>query len=76
MHNDFVSGARELTEQTGCQVGASASGGLLFPSIRLKEDDEFALGEFKIQIIHTPGHTPESVSFMRDSPGLYSPAAH
>ena len=76
VHNDFVSGARELAEQTDCQVGASASGGLLFPSIRLKEDDEFDLGEFKTQIIHTPGHTPESVSFMRDSPGLYSPAAH
>jgi hydroxyacylglutathione hydrolase len=69
VHNDFVSGARELTEQTGCQVGASASGGLLFPSIRLKEDDEFDLGEFKIRIIHTPGHTPESVSFMVEEQG-------
>ena len=45
-------------------MGASASGGFLFPSIRLQEDDEFNLGEFKIRIIHTPGHTPESVSFM------------
>ena len=26
VHNDFVSGARELADQTGCQVGASASG--------------------------------------------------
>ena len=34
VHNDFVSGARELADQTGCQVGASASGGLLFPSVR------------------------------------------
>ena len=69
VHNDFVSGARELAEQTGCQVGASASGGLLFPSIRLQEDDEFDLGEFKIRIIHTPGHTPESASFMIEEQG-------
>jgi hydroxyacylglutathione hydrolase len=32
VHNDFISGARELASQTGCQVGASASGGLLYPS--------------------------------------------
>ena len=64
VHNDFVSGARELADQTGCQVAASASGGLLFPSVRLQEDDEFDLGEFKVRVLHTPGHTPESVSFM------------
>ena len=64
IHNDFVSGARELADQTGCQVGASASGGLLFPSIRLQENDEFDLGEFQIRIMHTPGHTPESISFL------------
>ncbi|MDA0263080.1 MAG: rhodanese-like domain-containing protein [Chloroflexi bacterium] len=64
IHNDFVSGVRELAEQTGCQVGASASGGLLFPSVRLRENDEFDLGEFQIRVVDTPGHTPESVSFM------------
>lgn len=69
VHNDFVSGARELAEQTGCQVGASASGGLVFPSICLQEDGEFDLGEFKIRIIHTPGHTPENVSFMIEEQG-------
>ncbi|MEK7880003.1 MAG: MBL fold metallo-hydrolase, partial [candidate division NC10 bacterium] len=64
VHNDFISGARELAAQTGCQVGASASGGLLFPSLRLREDDELELGEFQIRVLHTPGHTPESISFL------------
>ncbi len=64
VHNDFVSGARELAATTGCQVGASASGGLLYPSLRLREDDELDLGEFKLRVLHTPGHTPEHISFL------------
>ena len=64
VHNDFISGARELAAQTGCQVGASASGGLLFPSLRLQEKDEIDLGEFQLRVIHTPGHTPEHISFL------------
>ena len=69
LHNDFVSGARELAAETGCQVGASASGGTLFPSMRLQEGDEFDLGEFKIKVVHTPGHTPESISFLLEEQG-------
>ncbi len=69
LHNDFVSGARELAAETGCQVGASASGGTLFPSMRLQEGDEFDLGEFKIKVVHTPGHTPESISFLIEEQG-------
>ena len=44
--------------------GASASGGLLYPSLRLQEDDEFDLGEFQLRVVHTPGHTPEHISFL------------
>ena len=69
LHNDFVSGARELAAQTGCQVGASASGGTLFPSVRLEDGDEFDLGEFKLQVLHTPGHTPEHISFLVEERG-------
>tara|TARA_Y100000588_G_scaffold79422_1_gene83056 strand:+ start:349 stop:921 length:573 start_codon:yes stop_codon:yes gene_type:complete len=50
-------------------VGASASGGLLFPSVRLQENDEFDMGEFLIRVVHTPGHTPESISFMVEVQG-------
>ena len=46
VHNDFVSGARELADQIGCQVAASASGGLLFPSVRLQQGDKFDLGDY------------------------------
>ena len=64
VHNDFISGARELATQTGCEVGASASGGLLYPSLRLQENDELDLGEFQLRVLHTPGHTPEHISLL------------
>ncbi len=64
VHNDFISGARELVSETGCRVAASASGGLLYPSLRLQEGDELDLGEFQLRVLHTPGHTPEHISFL------------
>lgn len=73
LHNDFISGVRELEAQTGCQVGGSASGGLLFPSLRLQENDEIDLGEFKLRVVHTPGHTPEHISYLAVEQG--SPTA-
>ena len=69
LHNDFISGSRELASQTGCQVGSSASGRLLFPSMRLKEGDDLDLGEFKLRVMHTPGHTPESISYLVEENG-------
>ena len=69
LHNDFISGARELAAQTGCEVGASASGGTLFPAVRLQDGDELDLGEFKIRVVHTPGHTPEHISFLIEQQG-------
>ena len=50
-------------------MGASASGDLLFLSVRLQENDEFNLGEFKIRALHTPDHTPESISFIVEEQG-------
>jgi hydroxyacylglutathione hydrolase len=73
LHNDFISGARELAAQTGCEVGVSASGGTLFPSVRLQDGDELDLGEFKLKVLHTPGHTPEHISFLVEGRGV--PAA-
>jgi hydroxyacylglutathione hydrolase len=35
-----------------------------FPHVGLKDGHEFTVGNLKIQVIHTPGHTPESISFL------------
>ena len=63
IHNDFVSGARELAAQTGARVCAGASGGLVYPYIPLKDGDVIEVGRLKIGAMHTPGHTTEHMSY-------------
>ena len=64
VHNDFISGSRELVARTGATVCASAAGGLLFDHQPLRAGDSIALGEARLDIIATPGHTPEHISFL------------
>ncbi|GAB1420722.1 MBL fold metallo-hydrolase [Anaerolineales bacterium] len=81
IHADFVSGLRELGEVTGAQVYVSGEGGedwqYLFgsdQSILLHHGDTWMLGNIKIEVIHSPGHTPESISFMiTDTAGADAP---
>lgn len=71
IHADYVSGTRELAHTTGATMLLSDEGGSDWTyqytdeNIQfLKEDDVIQLGNIKIQVLHTPGHTPESISFM------------
>ena len=63
LHNDFLSGSRELAAQTGAEVCASASAGLLYPHRPLAEGDTLHLGDVQVGVLQTPGHTPEHISF-------------
>ena len=68
IHADFLSGSRELAEITGAQLYLSDEGGLdwqyEFPHVGLKHGDKIQVGNLTLEVIHTPGHTPESVSFL------------
>ena len=64
VHNDFISGSRELAARTGTTIGASAAGGLLFDHRPLKKGDAITIGEVRLEVIATPGHTPEHISFL------------
>ena len=64
VHNDFISGSRELAARTGATIGASAAGGLLFDHRPLRKGDSFDFGEVRLDVIATPGHTPEHISFL------------
>ena len=61
LHADFVSGHRELAEQTGAEIVFSHQAGATFPHRAVKDGDELTIGKVKLQIMETPGHTPESI---------------
>ena len=69
IHNDFVSGAREVERATGARLGASAQAELDFPFTPLREGDTIAAGGWRLRVVPTPGHTPEHVSYLLTSAG-------
>jgi hydroxyacylglutathione hydrolase len=72
IHADFVSGSRELAKVTGAALLLSAEGGpdWLYAfaesdDARLLHDgDAIDVGNVRLAVMHTPGHTPEHVSFL------------
>jgi hydroxyacylglutathione hydrolase len=78
IHADFLSGARELAAVTGAKMYLSDEGGegwqYEFAHEGLKHGMELMVGNLKIEVLHTPGHTPESISFLlTDTPASSEP---
>ena len=78
IHADFLSGARELAALTGGKLYLSDEGGegweYEFDHIGLKDGNTFMVGNLKMEVMHTPGHTPESISFLlTDTPASPEP---
>lgn len=67
IHADYLSGSRELAAATGAQLYVSAAGGTdwqyAFDASRLNDGDVVAIGNVSVRALHTPGHTPEHMSF-------------
>ncbi len=69
VHADFISGSAELKHRLGdgVTVHASSLGGAQwtppYADQRVSDGDEVSLGSIRLQAIHTPGHTPEHVSW-------------
>jgi glyoxylase-like metal-dependent hydrolase (beta-lactamase superfamily II) len=61
LHADFVSGHRELAERTGATIYIGAQAGARFPHVALRDGFELGVGDIRISVLETPGHTPESV---------------
>lgn len=78
IHADFLSGSRELAAATGADLYLSDEGGedwqYEFPHIGLKEGDTIKVGNLTLDVLHTPGHTPESITFvLTDHPATDKP---
>ncbi len=63
-HADFLSGHLELAEATGAEIGYSSVASPEFPHRKLEDGERIVLGDVVLEIRHTPGHTPESVSIV------------
>ncbi len=73
IHADFLSGCLELVERYGCRAYLSGEGGPEWQYewaagrelvTLLRDGDHFALGGIDFRAVHTPGHTPEHISFL------------
>ncbi len=82
IHADFVSGSRELAQRTGAQLLLSDEGDADWKyafaaeanATLLHDHDVFMVGNLKFEVLHTPGHTPEHLSFLvTDTPASAGP---
>lgn len=81
IHADYLSGTREIAAATGATAYVSGEGGTDwqydFDAERLHDGDTIKIGNITIQAVHTPGHTPEHLSYLvtdgafADEPGYF-----
>lgn len=69
IHADFASGARELAAHTGARLSLSAYDAgetyeVAFPHDEIEDGDAIEIGSARIVALHTPGHTPEHLSYL------------
>jgi glyoxylase-like metal-dependent hydrolase (beta-lactamase superfamily II)/rhodanese-related sulfurtransferase len=63
-HADFVSGHLELARATGAWIGYGDAASADFPIRHLADGERISLGEVTLEVMATPGHTPESISIL------------
>ncbi len=72
IHADYLSGSRQLAKRTSAELVLSGDGDATWQYGFAEEDgarvvhdgDRITLGNVTIEVLHTPGHTPEHISFM------------
>ncbi|MEO3781987.1 TSUP family transporter [Actinocorallia sp. B10E7] len=63
-HADFLSGHLELAARTGAWIGYGSRAEAEFPIRKLYDHERISLGDVTLEILETPGHTPESISVL------------
>ena len=63
-HADFVSGHVELAEKTGATIVYGPNANCRFKCYSATDGEEFKVGKLTIKTLHTPGHTPESTTYL------------
>ncbi|MCO5553510.1 hypothetical protein L7F22_007032 [Adiantum nelumboides] len=63
-HADFLAGHLELAERTGAWIGFGDEARPEFPARLLADGERIELGDVVLEVLATPGHTPESISVL------------
>ncbi|EEF63457.1 rhodanese-like domain-containing protein [Pedosphaera parvula] len=63
-HADFASGFRELAERTGAKIYTSHLAPVTYEHVPAHQDDRLRVGSLEVEILETPGHSPDSLSFL------------
>lgn len=63
-HADFLAGHLEIAEATGAWIGYGTRAEADYPIRNLADGERIELGDVVLQVLETPGHTPESISVL------------
>ncbi|MFG3702237.1 rhodanese-like domain-containing protein [Micromonospora sp. NPDC047620] len=63
-HADFLAGHLEVAAATGAWIGYGRRAETEYPSRKLADGERISLGDVTLEIMETPGHTPESISIL------------
>src|SRR3982751_6108154 len=63
-HADFASGFRELAQRTGAKIYVSHLAPVKYDCVAAKDGDRIKIGSLDVELVETPGHSPDSLSFL------------
>lgn len=76
IHADYASGIRDVAQKLNATIYVSGEGdeslgyrNMPVTTQFIKQGDEISVGHIKLKVLHTPGHTPESISFLLTDEG-------
>ena len=64
VHADHRSGGRELADRSGAQYCVHEAADVTYPFAALHDGDQIELGNTRLKVLHTPGHSPESICLL------------
>ena len=65
-HADHLSGGAEIAKRLGIPYAAHEAAGSPFVTEKLKDGQRLSVGDVGVEVLHTPGHTPDSISLRAD----------
>ena len=64
LHADFIAGHLELRDRVGASIHLGAEASAEYPFTPMADGDELELGQVRLSVLETPGHSPESISIL------------